>query len=281
VRIVCLIPSITETLLNCQLTVVGRTRFCIHPQKAVESIAVVGGTKDINWSKIDAVKPDLIILDKEENTLEMAQSCPYPYHVLHITDLDSIAVELDKLAAVVNSKPLANIAHQWRAVAAAPNKKLETNQLYDAQLLPAVIELLPSNLASNRASNNQISQPATTQPSDASTSQSKRIKYIDYMIWRDPWMAIGPNTFIWSVLQKLGFKEYLIEREQQYPNLGDKITPDDETFYLFSSEPFPFQRYKDELAQQGFQGAIIDGESYSWYGSRSLMFLQQQLNLNI
>ena len=69
-RIVSLVPSITETLFALGLDskqIVGRTPWCIHPAKGVESIEVVGGTKTPNINKIERLKPDLIILDKEEN----------------------------------------------------------------------------------------------------------------------------------------------------------------------------------------------------------------------
>ncbi len=90
-------------------------------------------------------------------------------------------------------------------------------------------------------------------------------------------MAIGPNTFIWSVLQKLGFIDYLISRKEKYPNLGLEMTAQPDTFYLFSSEPFPFARYQKELLKAGFKGVIVDGECYSWYGLRALKFLEQEL----
>ena len=66
-RIVSLVPSITETLFALGLDskqIVGRTLWCIHPAKGVESIEVVGGTKTPNINKI-AISPDY--LDKEEN----------------------------------------------------------------------------------------------------------------------------------------------------------------------------------------------------------------------
>lgn len=69
VRIVCLCPSITETLLQLVEPgrVVGRTRFCIHPAQAVAGIQTVGGTKDPKINQIASLKPDLIIAEKEEN----------------------------------------------------------------------------------------------------------------------------------------------------------------------------------------------------------------------
>ncbi len=68
-RIVSLVPSHTETLHDLGLAgrVVGRTRFCIHPKPWVDTIAAVGGTKDARADKILALKPDLVVADKDEN----------------------------------------------------------------------------------------------------------------------------------------------------------------------------------------------------------------------
>ena len=73
-RVVSLVPSLTETLLECGVEVVGRTRFCIHPADKVADIPAVGGTKEVNWQRCLALEPDLVVMDKEENTLEMAQA---------------------------------------------------------------------------------------------------------------------------------------------------------------------------------------------------------------
>ena len=47
-RVVSLVPSLTETLIDCGVNVVGRTRFCIHPADRVHDIPAVGGTKQVN-----------------------------------------------------------------------------------------------------------------------------------------------------------------------------------------------------------------------------------------
>jgi iron complex transport system substrate-binding protein len=253
-KVVCLIPSITETLINCGVEVIGRTRFCIHPIQRVENIQVVGGTKDVKWEKLSQLQPGLVILDKEENTLEMAESCPYPYLALHITDIHSLFSELSRLADELSNKALQAIANRWLLV----SKAKPLNQP-DFNHIPGAISYLDKN--------NQ-------------TTQHSPIKSIDYMIWKDPWMAIGPNTFIWSVLLKLGFEKYLISRTNKYPNIDNEPLPNTQCFYLFSSEPFPFEKHHQQLIKLGFKGAIIDGEHYSWYGTRSLAFLETQLSLN-
>ena len=73
-RIVSLVPSLTLTLFDLGLTsneIVGRTPWCIHPAEKVSEVMVVGGTKTPNLNKIRNLKPDLIVMDKDENPLKV------------------------------------------------------------------------------------------------------------------------------------------------------------------------------------------------------------------
>ena len=68
-RIISLVPSQTELLFDLGLAdqIVGITKFCIHPADKVKSKSIIGGTKNFNFDKINALNPDLIISNKEEN----------------------------------------------------------------------------------------------------------------------------------------------------------------------------------------------------------------------
>ncbi|WP_334112944.1 ABC transporter substrate-binding protein [Paucihalobacter sp.] len=74
-RIISLVPSQTELLvdLGLQSSMVGVTKFCVHPENLRMEIPVVGGTKQVNFKKIKALNPDIILCNKEENTLDMVQ----------------------------------------------------------------------------------------------------------------------------------------------------------------------------------------------------------------
>ncbi len=71
-RIISLVPSQTELLaeLGLNAEVVGITKFCIHPESWFRNKTRVGGTKSIDIEKLRALKPDLIIANKEENDQE-------------------------------------------------------------------------------------------------------------------------------------------------------------------------------------------------------------------
>jgi ABC-type Fe3+-hydroxamate transport system substrate-binding protein len=68
-RIVSIVPSQTELLVDLGLAdkIVGVTRFCIHPKDLRSKTVNVGGTKQLHLDRIRALKPDLIIGNKEEN----------------------------------------------------------------------------------------------------------------------------------------------------------------------------------------------------------------------
>lgn len=77
-RIVSLVPSLTRTLFDFGLTsqsIVGRTPWCIHPAGQVEEVPVVGGTKTPTLSKILAAKPDIVVMDKDENPKQVYEWC--------------------------------------------------------------------------------------------------------------------------------------------------------------------------------------------------------------
>lgn len=243
-RVISLVPSLTETLLDCGVDVVARTRFCIHPATRVASIPVVGGTKEVNWDACRKLRPDLVVMDREENTREMAEACPFPWHATHITSVSHVGGELAALAEKLDNEALRTLASDWDALAARPPAKFS-----GWEALPGFEQMIGQAVDAPR---------------------------LEYMIWRQPWMAVSKDTFIGSMLQKVGLGDYLANHDAPYPEISD--LPREDTFYLFSSEPFPFARYVDELATLGFNGALVDGEFYSWFGSRSYRQLKNWLD---
>ena len=91
-RIVSLVPSQTELLVDLGLEafIVGVTKFCVHPNHLRMSKVVVGGTKEINIEKIKALRPDIILCNKEENTKEMIEDFTgiAPIHISDVYTLE-------------------------------------------------------------------------------------------------------------------------------------------------------------------------------------------------
>ena len=71
-RIVSLVPSLTEALFAFGVgeKVVGRTRYCLWPPRAVGKVPTVGGTKKVDVRRVLELEPDLIVAVREENTRE-------------------------------------------------------------------------------------------------------------------------------------------------------------------------------------------------------------------
>lgn len=94
-----------------------------------------------------------------------------------------------------------------------------------------------------------------------------------YLIWKDPYMTVGSDTFIHSMLEAAGFENVFSERKR-YPVIKiEDLKQSGCELLLLSSEPFPFkQQHIDELQQQLPKTKImlVDGEMFSWYGSRLL-----------
>ncbi|MBD3583980.1 helical backbone metal receptor [Flavobacterium selenitireducens] len=75
-RIVSLVPSQTELLyeLGLEANIVGITKFCVHPAHLKATKKIVGGTKKLHVERVASLEPDIIIANKEENTLEIVES---------------------------------------------------------------------------------------------------------------------------------------------------------------------------------------------------------------
>ena len=94
-----------------------------------------------------------------------------------------------------------------------------------------------------------------------------------YLIWKDPYMAAGGDTFISDMMNKAGFNNVFADLKR-YPNvtLQDIVNSRCEII-LLSSEPFPFKEQHAEdfrNAVKNVKVVLTDGEMFSWYGSRML-----------
>jgi ABC-type Fe3+-hydroxamate transport system substrate-binding protein len=98
-RVVSLVPSVTETLLAWGVRPVAVTRFCEQP-----GFPTVGGTKDPDVAAIVALEPDLVVVNDEENRREDAEALAAAGLALHVTAVRSVADVapfLEGLAAAV------------------------------------------------------------------------------------------------------------------------------------------------------------------------------------
>jgi ABC-type Fe3+-hydroxamate transport system substrate-binding protein len=94
-----------------------------------------------------------------------------------------------------------------------------------------------------------------------------------YLIWRHPYMTIGGDTFIHDIMERCGLRN-IYGNSSRYPEISlHQLRQANCELLLLSSEPYPFQQqHIDELQQQlpGTKILLVDGEIFSWYGSRLL-----------
>jgi len=104
---------------------------------------------------------------------------------------------------------------------------------------------------------------------------------VAYFIWQNPFMLAGKDTFINHILNHIGFENIANTLKSRYPEVSiNDINPAD--IILLSSEPYPFKKkhLKDYSVQFNNSNIfIVDGEVFSWYGPRILLFTAELCRL--
>lgn len=227
-KLVSLVPSVTALLYTLELEqeVTGITRFCVHPQTWFRTKTRVGGTKTLNIEKINALQPDLIIANKEENVKEQVASLMERFPVL-VTDVNNYGDALEMIRTIGS----------------------RTQRIAEAA---ALINTIENNFA---------------------TLDAIRQKTAVYFIWKDPWMTAGGDTFISDMMHRAGFIN-LYASQNRYPVVTiEEVQALAPEYILLASEPYPFKEKHQTALRQFFPGAkilLVNGELFSWYGSRML-----------
>jgi len=97
---------------------------------------------------------------------------------------------------------------------------------------------------------------------------------VAYLIWREPFMVAGHGTFVNDMLKRCGLVNVFDEGDARYPEITEQqLAEADPEVVLLSSEPYPFkEKHIAELNMllPGTPVRLVDGELFSWYGSRLL-----------
>ena len=249
-KIISLVPSQTELLYDLGLhqEVNGITKFCVHPVEWFRTKTKVGGTKQLKTDLIKQLKPDLIIANKEENVKEQVEELQkhFPVWVSDVNNLNDAYQMIEQVGKMTSKEKKAST--------------LITGIKSNFSLLPT-----------------HHSRPAY---------RTGRLTTC-YLIWQNPYMAAGEGTFIHFMMEAAGF-ENIFKNKIRYPEMTiEELQAAHCQLILLSSEPFPFkQKHVEELKAHGImaQVLLVDGEMFSWYGSRLLkapeyfMQLQKQIN---
>ncbi len=236
VRIISLVPSQTELLFDLGLEnyIVGITKFCVHPIHFLKEKKQVGGTKNPNFEKIMALNPDIIICNKEENSKEIIEECS---KICTTWTTNIITIE-DNFEMIQDFGQIFNLQE---------NAKLLNEKLSFAL-------------------------------SDFKTFiKEKQIKKVAYFIWKNPYMVVGSDNYINEMLRLNNFENVFENNNfesNRYPEIQIESLENENLDMIFlSSEPFPFKE-KDKIEILNFSNSeieIVDGEMFSWHGSRLLL----------
>ena len=93
---------------------------------------------------------------------------------------------------------------------------------------------------------------------------------VAYLIWKDPYMCVGNATFIDDILKKIGLTN--VVKQSRYPEITiSQLETLNPNLVFLSSEPYPFKQDHIDQIQKELPNAkviLVDGEMFSWYGSR-------------
>lgn len=103
-RVVSLVPSLTESLcdLNLASRLVGVTDYCVRPVNVVQRLPKVGGTKNPDIEKIIALRPDLVLMNREENREADALALQTAGIPIWATQTNTVREALDLLWAIMD-----------------------------------------------------------------------------------------------------------------------------------------------------------------------------------
>lgn len=239
-RVVCLVPSITELLVELGLgtQLVGRTGFCVHPRAQVAGIAKVGGTKDVDLDAVRALRPTHVIVNIDENELAVVQRLR------------------EFVPQVVVTHPLGPDDNLllYRLLGSIFNREREAR---------ALCEQLQRELIACRA------QPWPPE----------RVLYLIWRdpwmtVAADTYVARVLELVGWNVLHGPGGER----GAARYPVLTDLPAAIGRAQrVLLSTEPFMFRHQHVHELRAAFPATpidLIDGEMTTWYGVRAVRGLQ-------
>lgn len=226
-------------------------------------------------SAVPSTTEFLFDLDLQENIISKTRFCRYPKD--GIAKLPNIGgpknLYLDKIRLLNPDLILANEEE---------NNKEQIESLFDE--FPVYIckvrnydEALKNILNTGKITGSEPKSFEIANKINADFSQlpviEKKLKVL-YLIWQDPYMAVGKDTFISSMLEKCGFSNATNRLSDRYPKLtAEEIFDINPDLVFLSSEPFPFESKHSKEIQKILPNSkieLVDGEMFSWYESHLL-----------
>jgi ABC-type Fe3+-hydroxamate transport system substrate-binding protein len=213
-------------------------------------------------------------LGLQEEVIGITKFCVHPEHWFRsktrVGGTKNVNIEKIKFLqpGLILANKEENVKEQVEALAAEfPVWVTDVNSLNDALEMIETIGILTCKHEEALALKIQIEQ------NFKQLKQNNKPLRVCYLIWKDPYMTIGGDTFINDMLQHAGF-ENIFAAEKRYPTITiEDIKQLHCDVLLLSSEPFPFtEKHINSLQPLLPETKIMlaDGELFSWYGSRLL-----------
>jgi iron complex transport system substrate-binding protein len=244
-RLVSLCPSITESLAALGLAgeLVGVTRWCVRPHDAVSRVPKVGGTKNPDLAAIRAAAPELVFANAEENRQE---------------DLEALAREFR-----------VDVSHP-RTVAEVPALLRHFGRLTGTEEKAREISSKVEEAL------RRLEEAAR----DGGRGAGRRFRFA-YLIWKDPWMTIGPRTYVADLLRRVGGSLSLeagsesVAGARDYPVTSvEAIVTSRPDVVILPDEPYRFGE-RDAAFWRGrlpesCRVELVSGDDFCWHGVRTL-----------
>jgi iron complex transport system substrate-binding protein len=255
-RLVSLCPSITETLaaLGLARNLVGVTRYCTRPRSSLKGIRRVGGTKNPDLGAIRAARPDLVFCNGEENRRE---------------DIEALGREFR--VDVTHPRTVAEIPALVGHFGELTGKEGRAREI--SSKVEEAIERVDGRLVEGAGSSEER----------ASAVRPPRFRYA-YLIWKNPWMTVGPRTYVADLLRMVGGRSSLLEESsgaapRDYPATSeDEVLSSRPDVLLLPDEPYPF-REKDAAFWRSrlpvsCRVLPVSGDDFCWHGVRTLQGIE-------
>lgn len=238
----------------------GRTVSYTYPPKRI--ISLVPGITDT-----------LYALHLENEIVGRTRYCIYPKDAVHqaTTIGGTKRVMLDKIIELQPDLIIAEKEENTKEIVETLEKQFPV-YVAEVQNVPDVYRLITDlGKVTNRIPEANRLQ-STIQNGFESLPSSHGMK-VAYVIWKNPYMVVGNDTYIHSLLDKMGFTNAFSDYEGRYPVVEEEDFQKAKLDYLFlASEPFPFkEEHKGEFSKfiPNVDKVIIDGEMF-WYGPRMI-----------
>jgi ABC-type Fe3+-hydroxamate transport system substrate-binding protein len=229
-RVVSLVPSLTEAVaLTLPGMLVGATDWCTHP--ADLDVARIGGSKYPDLDRVLALRPDVVLVNVEENRISDADALRASGVRVYVTYPRTVAGALNELGELL-------------------------------EFLGAATE--PDWLGEARAAWARLPAPWPGSGEPVGRPASRRAVV---PVWRRPWIVAGGDTFASDMLCRLGVLNAYADDPQRYPrpSLAELLdrAPD---LVVLPDEPYPFRGADGPEAFAGIPCALVSGRHLTWYG---------------